>query len=179
MGRRVKVAPDPERPVMVRVAANRLGRNARCAVPGCGGELRVEVQAGYPVDICTRCELRVQRWSVLLSRLQTAERQVQALTQQGRTLGEQLRAAQEATPGERPAHQYIPQRNPSTVPNQVLAVLRGAKKKLSCKEIKTLLPHLVASRIGVALHYMTAREAITATPLPGGRKLKYLYSVAA
>lgn len=180
MPRKHRPKPAVDRPVMVRVAANRLGRDALCVVPGCRGELRIDEIGGYTVEICTKCERRLQLWGGLEAQLRAATMRVQQLEARVRKLEPEVVAARAqvqqllATPSEARAGATLRRVTTSTL---VLSALEAAGRALTFPQLQAMLPPEYANRLSPTLCYMAQTKRLRARKIPWGRRYRMEYAL--
>lgn len=164
---------------MVRVSPQHLGRAAMCPIAGCGGGLRIESVDGYPVDICVKCERRLQVWTTLQAQLKAALAKADAQEKRAKQAEvaniELLHAIDAARAAEPPAPMRVLRKGPS-VTAQILAALQASGRALETKELRKHLPDVLSSRVGPALNYLVLRKHVRRTKLPWGLRSKYKYT---
>lgn len=179
MPRNIKAKPRAaDRQVMVRVAANLLGREFRCAVPECHGELRIEQVGGYTVEICTKCERRLKLWNALEVRAREAGARVHQLEADRAALQAEVVALREkvaalrATP---PAQRAGAKPKPQATPALVIEALKVAGEQLLFGELSALLPPEHQRRLSPTLIEMSRSGRIQTVTLPWGKRYRCAY----
>lgn len=173
MARKPKPRLAPDRPVMVRVAANRLGREAVCVVPGCRGELRIEGVGGYTVEICTKCERRLALWGGLEEKLRATTTRVQQLEAEVVAARAQVQQLLATPPADRAGETL----RRVTTASLVLSALEAAGRALTSPQLQAMLPPGYANRLSPTLCYMAQTKRLRARKIPWGRRYRMEYAL--